>query len=509
MTSTDAPTDDAPTSVVPVPAGSAVGSGRRSLRASLRERTRFAISGIRTRVLVSYIALLAASIAVAIVALFQVLEVRLADDIDSALAQEVEELRALAAGVNPATGEQFGEDAEAIFDTFFVRSVPGEYEVFYSIVDGAPYKRTLAPASLFDVDDVVETWSRIREPTWGDTDTTAGPVRWLAVPLTGADRIRGVFAVAHYAAEQRAQNRTAIHVMILVSFVVLLLASALAWIVAGRAIAPLRTLTASARGIGERDLSARIPVDGTDEVAELTATLNSMLERLESAFASQRDFLNDVGHELRTPITIIRGHLELLDEDPTERRRTIDLVLDELDRMGRYVADLLLIARAEQPDFLRLEPLELAEFIDGLAARVRPLGDRAWVLVPIRPTVIVADADRLTQAMVNLAANAARHTPPGAVIEIGAAVEGEYARLWVRDEGTGIAPADQERIFERFARGRDRLTGSSDGTGLGLAIVDAIAAAHGGRTELESTIGRGSTFRIVIPLTPRSEVPPT
>ena len=170
------------------------------------------------------------------------------------------------------------------------------------------------------------------------------------------------------------------------SAAVILLASALAWGAAGLAIAPLRTLTATARGIGGRDLGARIPVEGRDEVAELTATLNSMLERLETAFTSQREFLNDVGHELRTPLTIIRGHLELLDYDPVERRQTVDLVLDELDRMSRYVADLLLIARAEQPDFLRRGPVELAEFIDSLAARVRPLGDRSWTVAPVRPT---------------------------------------------------------------------------------------------------------------------------
>jgi signal transduction histidine kinase len=322
------------------------------------------------------------------------------------------------------------------------------------------------------------------------------------VPVTGPNGAAGVFVAAHHSAEQLRQIEGAIQVMVALSIVAFLLATFLAWGVAGRAIAPLRELTTAARGIGERDLAARIPVAGTDEVAELTRTLNSMLARLEAAFGSQRDFLNDVGHELRTPITIIRGHLELLDadEDPSERQKTMALVLDELDRMGRYVSDLLLIARAEQPDFLRPAPLELAEFVNGLATRVRPLGDRTWSVVPPRPTVIVADADRLTQAMVNLAVNAVRHTPPGAVIELGATVEHGHARLWVRDEGTGIAPADQERIFGRFARGRDRVTGGSDGTGLGLAIVDAIAMAHDGYMSLDSEVGRGSTFSLVIPL---------
>lgn len=473
-------------------------------------RLRLLQPGIRARILVWYLLLLALSIALAILALRQVLLVRLADGIDVNLAQEVEEVRLLAAGVDPATGEPFGADAAAIFDTFFDRSVPGEYEAFYSLVAGAPYKRTLAPAVLTDDRVLVDSWARLQAPTWGDTLTDAGPVRWLAVPLGDGDAVAGTFVVAHYEADGREQVDTAVQVMMGVSVAVLLLASVLAWAAAGRAIAPLRVLTATAHGIGERDLGARLPVTGSDEVAELTRTFNSMLERLETAFVSQRAFLNDVGHELRTPITIIRGHLELLedDADPAERRHTIELVIEELDRMGREVTDLLLLARLEQPDILRPAPLELGEFVDGLGDRVRTLGDRNWAVVRPRPFVIVADADRLTQAVVNLAANAARHTAPRAVIEVGAAVEGDHVRIWVRDEGTGIPPADRARIFERFARGGDRMTAASEGVGLGLAIVQGIALAHGGRVELESELGRGSRFSLIIPLDAAPEVRP-
>ncbi len=461
--------------------------------------------GIRTRILAWYVVLLMVSIALTIVGLRQILTAQLATDVDKALAQEVEEVRRLADSVDPATGEPFGDDTAAIFDNFFERSVPNEYEALYAIVDGLPYKRTVAPVSLFDDPATLAAWQGASVPTWGRADSDAGPVRWLAVPLDAGDRRAGVFAAAFYEAERRAQIDQTVQVMLAVSSAVILLATALAWGAAGRAIAPLRRLTTTAREIGGRDLGARIEVEGSDEVAELTATLNSMLERLETVFAEQREFLNDVGHELRTPLTIIRGHLELLDDDPDERRQTVALVLDELDSMSRYVADLLLIARAEQPDFLRRGPVELAELVETLAARVRPLGDRDWKVAPTRPAVVFADADRLGQAIVNLATNAVRHTPPGAVIELGAVVEGPNARLWVRDEGTGIAPEEQQRIFGRFARGRDRLTSASEGTGLGLAIVDAVAVAHGGRTDLESVLGEGSTFSLVIPIDPLTD----
>ena len=501
-TSPAAPADTAPLVAHPaVPAD-------RGLDASVRHWPPRLPGGIRTRILAWYVVLLMVSIALTVVGLRQVLTTQLASDIDKALAQEVEEVRRLAGGVDPATGKSFGDDAAAIFDNFFLHSVPGEYEVLYAIVDDQPYKRTVAPVSLFEDPAVLTAWQAASVPTWGRTESTAGPVRWLAVPLGAGDRRAGVFAAAFYEAERQAQIDQTVQVMLALSAAVLLLASALAWGAAGRAIAPLRTLTAAARGIGGRDLGARIPVEGRDEVAELTATLNSMLERLETAFTSQREFLNDVGHELRTPLTIVRGHLELLDDDPEERRQTVALVLDELDRMSRYVGDLLLIARAEQPDFLRPGPVELAEFLDSLAAHLRPLGERAWTVAAVRPVIIVADADRLTQAILNLASNAVRHTEPGDVIELGASVDGAQVRLWVRDEGTGIAPEEQQRIFRRFARGQDRLTSVSEGTGLGLAIVDAIAAAHGGRTELESAPGQGSTFGVVFPLVSPIESPP-
>jgi signal transduction histidine kinase len=471
-------------------------------------RFRLPAAGIRTRILLWYLVLLAVSIAIAILGLRQVLLVRLADSIDTALLQEVEEVRLLAGGVDPATGEPFADDAAAIFDTFFARSVPGEFEAFYALAGGTPYKRTVAPASLFDESALVASWGNLVEPAWGHATTPAGPVRWLAVPLVASGPASGTFVVAHYAAAELDQIDTAVQVMVLISAGVLLLASLLAWGAAGRAIAPLRALTVTARGIGEQDLSARLPVRGSDEVAELTATFNSMLDRLEAAFGSQRAFLNDVGHELRTPITIIRGHLELLDDDPEERRRTVALVLDELDRMGRDVRDLLLLARAEQPDFLRIAPMELAEFTDDTAARIRPLGDRAWTVVTPRPALMLADADRLAQAVLNLAANAVRHTGPGDVIELGAAREGADVRIWVRDEGAGIALEDRERIFDRFARGGDRLTRASEGSGLGLAIVQAISVAHGGRVEVESELGLGSRFSIIIPLAMHAEAPP-
>ena len=148
----------------------------------------------------------------------------------------------------------------------------------------------------------------------------------------------------------------------------------------GRVLAPLRLLTDTARSITETDLTRRIPVSGHDEIAELARTFNAMLDRLERAFASQRAFVDDASHELRTPITIVRGHLELLGDDPDERRETVALVTDELDRMSRFVDDLLLLARAERDDFLRVGEVELGALTDELLDKAARSARARWQL---------------------------------------------------------------------------------------------------------------------------------
>jgi signal transduction histidine kinase len=221
-----------------------------------------------------------------------------------------------------------------------------------------------------------------------------------------------------------------------------------------------------------------------------------MLDRLERAFETQRHFLDDAGHELRTPLTIVRGHLETLPADPAARDRTIDLVLDEVKRMGRIIDDLILLAQSDEPDFLRLESVDVSALTNDVYAKARALGDRNWRIDALGRGMIVADGQRLTQAVVQLAKNAVQHTEEGAEIGLGSAVAPGAARFWVRDTGSGVAAEDRERIFERFERGPDE---SGEGAGLGLAIVTAIARAHGGQAELDGAGDAGARFSITVP----------
>lgn len=192
-------------------------------------------------------------------------------------------------------------------------------------------------------------------------------------------------------------------------------------------------------------------------------------------------------------------------DDPEKQRETLELVIDELDRMNRFVEDLLLLAKAERPNFLNLELVEIGSLSEEMYTKAKALATRDWLLDFKGSGQIVIDRQRITQAMMNLAQNATQHTKNDRVIALGSTLKKGTARFWVRDTGEGIAKADQQRIFERFARSSSRRR-SSEGAGLGLAIVRAIAEAHGGRVELRSQLGAGSTFTIIIPLQPPHEV---
>ena len=454
-------------------------------------------AGMRTRVLISFLVLLLLSTAASVVVLRQVLISRIDDEVSDSLRADVEELEALtAAGEDPATGRPFTGDVARVFDAYLRNRAAVEDSATVAFVGSEPYRELVASASQSELAGALREMGPVSEPEDGELETRLGTARYLAVPVALGDET-GSLSLAQLLGEQREQVEAAVRIAVGVSLVVVLLASLFIWLAAGRAMAPLQALARTARQISETDLSRRIPIRGTDEIAQLGRTLNAMLDRLEAAFADQREFLADVSHELRTPITVIRGHLETVGDDPRERREATAVIQDELDRMNRFVDDLLLLVRASRPDFLRPEPLDLDLLTQEMFAKARLLGDRAWVLEGTGIGLVDADPQRITQAVTNLAANAVNHTGPGEPIWIGSSLGGDEARIWVRDEGPGIPTEEQRLIFERFARSQS--VRGSGGAGLGLAIVKAVAEAHGGRVELESTLGRGARFTIVIP----------
>jgi signal transduction histidine kinase len=435
------------------------------------------------------------------------------DRVDSSLKTEVDEFRAVAAaGIDPTTGKPFTSVAQ-LLRVALQKQAPDRDETFLTLLNGRPQwvprgerflkleqeRALVARMATLPVDAPVRL---------AEMDTSAGPIRYAAVQVTVPGQASvGTYLVAHSLARDDREIADIAQRFALVSVISLAVIAGVGWLVAGRLLHPLRLLSATADRISHADLTERINVTGTDDLSELALTFNRMLDRLQHAFETQQEFLDDAGHELRTPITIIRGHLELMAAgDETDVAETRDLVLDELDRMARLVQDLIVLAQSRRPDFVRFEPVELGPLTDEVLDKARGLGKRRWRVDARVDGVMSADPQRLTQALLQLADNAVKHTEVGQEIAVGSELVdrgGPAVRLWVRDEGSGVAPADAERIFERFGRASDGRR--VEGSGLGLSIVTAIAQAHGGRAELSATTGPGATFALVLPQRPRTE----
>ncbi len=466
-------------------------------------------SSIRVRIVVGYVVLVAAALAISILVTRQVLIARLDREIDRALAQEVEELRSLTTGNDPETGEPFGADAQAILDTFLRRNVPAANEAFYAFVDGQRFLSSFdAPQEVWDDERLVGQWATVSEPVQASVRSDVGAITFLAVPLITSGETTGVLVVTHFPDADRDEILVVIRVLTIAAAVVLTASALLAWSLAGRVLRPVRELTATAQRISDADLTQRIVVEGRDELAKLGTTFNAMVDRLESGFVEQRRFLDDVAHELRTPITIVQGHIDLLGDDPDERAESVATINDELDRMNRYVNDLLLLAKAESGDFLQFEPVDLGELAEMLEQRFDLLGDRVWSLdaAPAPGSVaILGDRDRLVQAMLNLATNAVQHTNQGDELAFGIAAKDGSVKLWVRDTGTGLDDDVIDQLFTRRFRGAASRVRRSEGMGIGLSIVDAIARGHGGRATAANEPGGGARFTIELPIEPTPE----
>jgi two-component system, OmpR family, sensor kinase len=464
-------------------------------------------SSVRVRLLGWYVVLLGISLIAALFLQRTFLLAQAQTDTELALDQEFEEFEQLAGGIDPNTGEPFGGDISAIFDTFLARNVPLEGEGLLTFLNGGIYKTDFTGARIAEL-PIAVPWASLTESSRGvGYDDTLGEIRYLAVPIGVGQPESGVFVVSVMMESRLAAVDNVIRLGAIVYGSIFLFASALAWVAAGRILQPLTDLTDTAMQISDTDLSGRIEVEGDDEIAELGHTFNSMLDRLDDAFASQRRFIDDAGHELRTPITVIRGNLEVMGDEPEERAATISLVTDELDRMSRIVDDLLDLAKAEQPDFVQRAPVDLGELTNDLVLKAAALDDRDWVVESVDHVVVEADRHRLNQAMMNLIRNAVEHSPAGTRVRIGSRLDWRgNVHLWVRDEGAPIAPEDRDRIFERFARvesGRRK----TEGAGLGLAIVSAIATAHGGKVTLDSPEDGGNVFTISFPSNPSDDRP--
>ncbi|CAM5362953.1 Adaptive-response sensory-kinase SasA [Streptomyces griseomycini] len=383
------------------------------------------------------------------------------DRINGLLAQEAGEFANFKErGFDPETGRPFTEP-DRLLKVFLERQYADPDEELIGLVA----RPSGGPAQLTQPRDLPVALPLHRDPdarrrVFDSPDASGvlhrpeGEIRWtkVAVARAGGDAPEAAFVVAFHPEREVARVDEVFRVLLAISGVALLLTTGIGWAVAGRILQPVRLVRTAAAQLTEQDLTRRIPVRGHDDIAALAETFNAMLDRLERAFAAQRQFVDDAGHELRTPITIVRGHLELMGDDPAEREETVRLVTDELDRMSRIVEDLLLLAKAERPDFVTPEPVQLAELTADVYVKARTLGERDWQLTDIADREVELDPQRITQAMVQLAQNAVQHTTTGQTIRIGSRAEGPRIELYVADSGPGVQPQDRGGV----PGGRDR-----------------------------------------------------
>ncbi|MGW5644780.1 sensor histidine kinase [Saccharopolyspora sp. NPDC003752] len=426
------------------------------------------------------------------------------DQVTASMEQEAHEFVTFAErGRDPATGQLFTAP-EQLFNSYLSRQYPDRDEALIGVWETPTGLRPLSQEQDDEIDRFAKDQALLHQivaapNSYGWLDTPAGRMQWLKVRTESEQGGPAWFVVERYTASAMADADRTVQVLLLVSGLGVVIAALSSWVVAGLILAPVRAVRQAAAEISEHDLTRRIPVEGRDDIAALADQFNAMLDRLEDAFRIQRQFVDDAGHELRTPITIVRGNLELLGDDPAEREEVVRLCTDELDRMTRIVNDLLMLAKADRPDFVTAAPVSLAELTSDIEAKVRSLADRRWVLDDIGEGEVLVDEQRITQAMVQLAQNAVQHTEPGSEIRIGSSLADGAVRLWVTDHGPGIDPAEVSKIFDRFTHGSSHGKG---GAGLGLAIVKAIADAHHGRVRVVSRPGEGATFALELPAAP-------
>jgi signal transduction histidine kinase len=456
-----------------------------------------AIAGVRPRLLVWYSLLTVGTALISVQATRQIFCHSLQTRSEEALNQRVEQFE-LMVEKNLLKGEQAAKTLPVLFDRLLSNYAPTRNEYIVMFIGDQIYKTSSPLPQDFVQIETIQTWKQNGLPSRGSLSISNHKINYAVEPVRLGEETAYIVAIHNASIEFQAIDRS-IALVTQVVLITLAIFLALAWIMTGKILAPLKLLTTTAQSITESDMTQRISVHGRDEIAELGDTFNEMLDRLQIAFDSQKEFLKDASHELRTPITVIQGHLEMLKYSPDRQEATITLLMDELDRMTRLVNDLLILAKADHPDFLHPKAEELDWMTEEIYLKSRSLAVRVWQLEAKGLSPIAVDRQRLTQAMMNLVQNAIRHTQEGDLITLGSSIKGKYAYLWVRDTGEGIAPENQTRIFERFARGTKQDV-TFEGHGLGLAIVSAIIHAHQGWVELESHPGQGSTFTLVIPI---------
>jgi len=484
-------------------------------------RDRLAEVGLRWRLAGWVAVVILVCLGIAFVAVYRGTATQVRHEIDKEIAVDTSTFAHSLALANPRSSKQAAQDA-----TRYVRGQPfsSSSTLFFAFIPGAPTSTNVPELFEDGPPDQGETVTEQDQENRLAAHLQTVPDGYATLPLPDVGSLRLLKRTVHLPGLPAGTRRVVIGVgeplapvthaqkgvaraFILAGILALIGALLGAYLIGTRMSRPLRRIAAVAARVDAGDLHPRIHRSDAqgNEIRVLADAFNHMLDRLTEAFASQRAFVADASHELRTPLTVIRGQLEVLSAQenppPEELRRVERLVQAEIARITRLVEDLLLLAKTEQAEFLRSEAIDLPTFVDELWHASTLLACRCFQLDPVPAGTLLADPDRLAQALRNLLSNAIAHTTPerGLVrMRVQPAAE-DRIRFIVEDDGPGIPAQERERVFDRFHRtdqARDRASG---GTGLGLAIVDAIAKAQGGTATASASPAGGARIELELP----------
>lgn len=424
----------------------------------------------------------------------------LSASIDSQLAQESKELSLLAErATNPISGDSY-TSAKDLLELYIRGSVPDQDETLFVLVNGVVTERSSGTAvPRLDKDpEFIAVINSKREPSLDDYKFGGELVRFIAIPVRGIDD-EGHLVAAIFTDEKLEELNATLNQLALIMLLAFGAASAAGWFVSGRILRPIRQLGDLTRRITAGTTEERLAgFDEKTEIGGIAADFNNMLDRTASAFESQKRFVEDAGHELKTPLTIVRGHLDLVRAAPAERETSLPIIEDEVLRMTRIVQDLQMLTKSNQPSFIQKETVEPGEIVDEVFVKATPLAQRNWQIHLEELPEAQIDRQRMVQALIQLVDNAIKHTKDGSAIVVGVRNAGEVLEFFVGDGGPGIPDAERERVKKRFVRG-GWTAQDTEGSGLGLAIVDAIARGHSGELFIESSKLGGAEVGIRIP----------
>ncbi len=461
---------------------------------------------IGTRLTLWYSGLLVITLVVVVAGAFWFLSFNLDRDIDRAL----DGIARVMAERDRASASRFSTEFDSLLRRHFGFSPLDRY---FEMLDpsGRRYQPGPAGQRLLLSEEAARNAAQGTLTFETITGTRSHPLRLLTYPVLERGRVVNIIQVGMSLEQTEAVKTRFLAVMLGVLPIGVLLAGGGGWLLARRALKPVDDITQAADRISGRHLTERLRVTGSgDELDRLARTLNRMLERLDSAFDQIRRFSADASHELQTPLTVMRGELELAlrtSRSADEYRRTLESALEEVGRLSRLTEGLMLLARADAGALrLNRQEIDLDQLCQDLVADLAQLGESEGVDLRIdsdRPLKIQGDASQLRRLLTNLVQNGIKYTPRGGRVSLAWRTEGDQVAVEIHDTGIGLSRDESKRIFDRFYRASAGRSEHGGGAGLGLNIASSIATAHGGSIGLDSKPGKGSIFTVRLPSTSR------